>query len=214
MSAEAGRPKLGERFDEALTLAARLHRRQVRKGSDVPYVAHLLAVTALVLEDGGDEDLAIAALLHDAVEDQGGSATMDLIRERFGGHVAGLVEALTESAEWSSQPWLVRKRRQLERLEAAPPEALRIKAADTLHNVLTVLNDWERIGPAVWDRFDPASCPVNQVWHYAEVARIVGAGAGRSRLPGRLCAALDTLRERSHPTCDRDHEHPGERPRE
>jgi (p)ppGpp synthase/HD superfamily hydrolase len=203
-------PKLGERFEEALPLAARLHRRQTRKGSDVPYVSHLLAVTALVLEDGGDEDLAIAALLHDAVEDQGGAPTLELIRGRFGGRVAGIVDALSEAPESASMPWLTRKRRQLARLEAAPVDALRVKAADTLHNVLTVLNDWERVGPRVWDRFDPESCPVNQVWHYEEVARIVRAAADQSRLAARLCAALETLRDRTHPTCDRDHEHPGE----
>jgi (p)ppGpp synthase/HD superfamily hydrolase len=209
MGAGTVQPKLGPRFEEALALAARLHRRQVRKGGDVPYVSHLLTVTALVLEDGGGEDLAVAALLHDAVEDQGGAPTLDLVRGRFGDHVAGLVDAVTESERWSSLPWLDRKRRQLERLEAAPPEALRIKAADTLHNVTTVMNDWERIGDRVWDRFDPDSCPVNQVWHWREVARIVARAAGGSLLPARLCAALRALRERTRPACARDHEHPG-----
>src|SRR2546422_535240 len=125
----------GGRFCEAFTMACTLHQEQFRKGTDVPYVAHLMAVAALVLEDGGDEDLAIAALLHDAVEDQGGDATLALIQGCFGEGVARVVEGLTERPGRSEARWLTRKKRHLARLERAEPGVLRVKAADALHNV-------------------------------------------------------------------------------
>jgi (p)ppGpp synthase/HD superfamily hydrolase len=208
MTSRVASPKLTERFDEALTLASRLHRHQVRKGTDVPYLSHLMAVAALVLEDGGGEDMAVAALLHDAVEDQGGQPTVDLIQRRFGRDVTAIVEALSEGADRSELQWLTRKRRQLDRLVSAPPQVLRIKAADTLHNVLGLLTDWEDCGQRVWDRFNAGSCAVNQLWHYGELARIVRRVEGESRLPHRLDAALQQLRERPHPPCHMDHEHP------
>ena len=120
---------LGERFEEALVYATRLHGAQLRKGSAVPYVAHLLAVTALVLEDGGGEEEAVAALLHDAVEDQGGDATRQEIRRRFGDHVTALVDGCTDTDVVPKPPWRERKERYLEHLATAPPEVRRISAA-------------------------------------------------------------------------------------
>ena len=114
---------LTERFSEALVLAEGLHRRQTRKGNAIPYVAHLMAVAATVLEWGGDEDTAIAALLHDAVEDQGGDDTADLIRARFGDRVADLVLHCTDSTTAdpaAKRPWLERKAAYLDRLAGLP----------------------------------------------------------------------------------------------
>src|SRR5574338_1076604 len=123
-------PLLGARFDDALVFAARLHRRQIRKGTRIPYIAHLLAVTALVVEDGGDEDQAIAALLHDSVEDQGGLATLEEIRQRFGERVAGIVLACSDSTTSPRPPWRERKENYLAHLKHAPPDALRVSLAD------------------------------------------------------------------------------------
>ncbi len=125
---------LNERFDQALNYAIQLHADQLRKGSGVPYLAHLLSVTALVLEDGGSEDEAIAALLHDAVEDQGGLATLEEIRSKFGTHVADIVAGCTDSFEDPRPPWKQRKDRYLQHLAQATPEVRRVSLADKLHN--------------------------------------------------------------------------------
>ena len=106
--------QLSERFVEAVRYAAELHRTQARKGTDVPYMAHLLAVASFVLEDGGDEDAAIAALLHDAAEDHGGRERLDDIRARFGAKVAHIVEGCTDSWTQPKEPWSVRKKEYVE----------------------------------------------------------------------------------------------------
>jgi (p)ppGpp synthase/HD superfamily hydrolase len=160
---------LTERFSEALVFAEALHRRQTRKGNDVPYVAHLLAVAALVLEWGGDEDVAIAALLHDAVEDQGGMATADLIHERFGDRVADIVLACTDST--SADPakkgdWHARKRCYVEKLRSASRDVALVTAADKLHNLTAILRDIRREGPVTLSRFrQPRSLP----WYFLAV---------------------------------------------
>ncbi|MGC4002452.1 MAG: HD domain-containing protein [Pirellulales bacterium] len=144
---------LTERFAEALALAARLHAKQVRKGGDIPYVSHLLAVTALVLEYGGDEDQAIAAALHDAVEDQGGPATAAVIGERFGPRVAALVAACSDTDVEPKPPWRKRKEDHLAEMAHAPAGTMLILAADKLHNARSVLRDYREIGAALWKRF-------------------------------------------------------------
>jgi GTP pyrophosphokinase len=144
---------LSARFDDALALAHRLHRHQGRKGSDVPYVAHLLAVTAIVLEHGGDEDEAIAALLHDAVEDQGGPATLATIRAAFGDRVATIVEDCSDTDETPKPPWRVRKEVYLAHLEHADASALLVSCADKLHNARCTLRDLRTVGNTVWTKF-------------------------------------------------------------
>jgi (p)ppGpp synthase/HD superfamily hydrolase len=126
---------LGPRFDEALAYAADAHAGQVRKGTSIPFVAHLLAVTALVLEDDGDEDHAIAALLHDAPEDAGGRDRLDDIRRRFGDRVADIVEACSDTFEVPKPAWRPRKERYLTHLETAPDDVLRVSLADKVHNL-------------------------------------------------------------------------------
>lgn len=145
---------LTNRFQDALVFAAQLHAAQARKASDVPYVAHLLAVTAIVLEHGGDEDEAMAALLHDAVEDQGGRPTLERIRRRFGDRVAEIVEGCSDSDTLPKPPWHERKQRYLEHLAHASASVRLVSAADKLHNARAVLADHRRLGAAVWQRFN------------------------------------------------------------
>lgn len=145
--------KLSTRFEQALILAAQLHAAQTRKSRDVPYISHLLSVTALVLEDGGDEDEAIAALLHDAVEDQGGIVTRNLIRQQFGETVVGIVDDCTESVTKPKPPWRDRKLKYLDQMRRASPSALKVSLADKLHNARCVLADYYLQGNAIWDKF-------------------------------------------------------------
>src|SRR3712207_7204546 len=131
---------LGERWEKALVYASRVHALQWRQGSNVPYVSHLLGVASLVLEAGGDEDQAIAALLHDAAEDQGGEARLADIEARFGGRVAAIVRACTDSTETPKPPWRARKETyiaHLPTLEGSVPESLCVSVADKLHNART-----------------------------------------------------------------------------
>lgn len=181
---------LGERFDEALATAAELHRRQTRKDSGVPYVSHLLAVAALVLEDGGSENEAIAGLLHDAVEDQGGLETLERIRRQFGDEVAELVLALSDTVESPKPPWRERKVEHLAHLEDAPYPVLRVAAADKLHNARALLGDYVRHGEAVWDRFN-APAP-DQLWYYRSLADLFARRLG-GLLSGELSRVVGDL---------------------
>ena len=162
--------ELSGRFDEALLLAAGLHRRQVRKGSGVPYVAHLLAVAALVLEYGGGEDEAIAALLHDAIEDQGGAATREQIRLLFGPAVAEIVDGCTDADTIPKPPWRARKEAYLAHLQSASPSVLLVSAADKLHNVRSILSDYRLIGDEIWLRFKAGK--EGSLWYYRSVLNI------------------------------------------
>lgn len=146
-------PRLSNRFEQALVFATQLHRDQVRKGGNIPYISHLLSVAALVLEDGGDEDEAIAALLHDAIEDQGGIKTRDQIRNQFGEQVVKIVEDCTEPYVEPKPPWRQRKLFYLEQLRQASPSMLRVSIADKLHNGRSIVADWHQQGDAVWKKF-------------------------------------------------------------
>ncbi len=161
---------LTDRFADALAFAEKIHREQRRKGNDIPYAAHLMAVTATVLEWGGDEDTAIAALLHDAVEDQGGEPMAEEIRRRFGDRVADLVLHCTDSTASDpvcKLPWEVRKAAYLARLATAGPDAALITVADKLHNLTATIRDVRANGPSTLDRFER---PDRLVWYYASVA--------------------------------------------
>lgn len=161
---------LTTRFEEALHYAYLLHASQVRKGTRIPYFSHLMAVSALVLEDGGDEDQAIAALLHDAVEDQGGMETWQEIRRRFGDKVASMVDGLTDAYGSPKPAWRKRKQRYLERLQTAGLEVQRISLADKVHNSRTLLNDLRRYGEATWDRFRGGR--EGTLWYYRTLVNI------------------------------------------
>jgi (p)ppGpp synthase/HD superfamily hydrolase len=149
---------LSERFDAALVLAHRIHRRQRRKGTEIPYIAHVLTVSALVLEHGGNEVQAIAALLHDAIEDAppelGVHEVRRQIREQFGDAVLAIVEHCSDTDVQPKPPWIERKASYLEHLAVAADEALLVSAADKLHNLRSLLRDHRVVGEALWDRFN------------------------------------------------------------
>lgn len=149
---------LTSRFTAALDYVTIVHAGQERKGTNIPYVAHLLAVASLVLENGGDEDQAIAALLHDAVEDQGGEPRLADIRARFGDRIAGMVRGCTDSVSadaGAKGPWRERKRAYLEHLRGAcaGDGTMLVSCADKLHNARSILQDFRAVGEEVWERF-------------------------------------------------------------
>jgi (p)ppGpp synthase/HD superfamily hydrolase len=144
---------LGPRFEQALLLACSLHRLQPRKATGVPYMAHLLGVAALVLEEGGSEEMAIAALLHDAAEDQGGETVLNEIAAAFGAEVARWVRQASDTLTFPKPEWELRKQRHLEKIPAADREARLIMLADKVHNARAILADHARVGDAVWERF-------------------------------------------------------------
>lgn len=163
---------LSERFDDALVYAARLHRRQRRKGSEVPYVSHLLAVAALVLEHGGDEVQAIGALLHDAAEDQGGLAELARIEARFGTAVAAIVRDCSDHLEGRRPPWRPRKEAYIASLARKPAASLLVSLADKAHNAECIRQDYRRLGEAVWERFSADAASLR--WYYGTLAERFG----------------------------------------
>ena len=144
---------LGRRFEQALLFATRKHAGQHRKGTAVPYVAHLLSVAGLVLEAGGDEDLAIAALLHDVVEDCGGAPVLKEVRRRFGKRVAHVVDGCTDTDLDPKPPWRQRKEDYIAHLRTADADTRLVSAADKLHNVRSIVATYREIGDRVWERF-------------------------------------------------------------
>ena len=161
---------LTERFNDALQYAAELHANQVRKGTSIPYISHLLAVCALVLEDGGDEDQAIAALLHDAVEDQGGRETLEKLKSRYGEHVAEIVDGCTDSYETPKPDWRQRKERYIAHLWETSPEILRVSLADKLHNARSILADLKKNGVESLQRFNGGKD--GTLWYYRSLVDV------------------------------------------
>jgi len=146
-------PHLGKRLEAAFRYAAKCHYGQARKKTAVPYLGHLMAVTSLVLEGGGDEDMAMAALLHDVVEDCGGMPRLREIRKMFGVRVAKMVEGCTDSFVEPKLPWIERKQDYLNHVKDADAETRLVSAADKLHNVRTILTDYRQRGESIWTRF-------------------------------------------------------------
>jgi (p)ppGpp synthase/HD superfamily hydrolase len=169
-SADLSPSKLTPRFEHALVYATRLHAQQTRKGTEIPYIAHLLSVAAIVLEDGGDEDEAIAALLHDAIEDQGGMATREEIRRQFGNKVVSIVDDCTDAETIPKPPWRERKEQYIAHVHHASPEALRVSIADKLHNARTILADFRRVGDALWSRFNGGK--EGTLWYYHTLVQV------------------------------------------
>ena len=145
--------QLSDRFIAAVLKAFTLHRDQFRKASESPYIAHLLTVAALVLENGGSEDQAIAALLHDAVEDAGGLVVLNEIREEFGDYVAELVDGCTDSYTQPKEEWEPRKVAYLEKLKNSSDDVKLISLADKVHNARSILRDLHRTGESTWEKF-------------------------------------------------------------
>lgn len=164
-------PLLSERFDAALHFATRHHATHLRKGTPVPYAAHLLAVASLVLEMRGGQDEAIGALLHDVVEDGGGSAALSEIEAQFGADVAAIVLANTDSIDQGEDklPWYERKRAYVDGFHEKTPAGLRVCLADKLHNARSILLDYRTHGDALWARFGQGQGLATRVY-YRELA--------------------------------------------
>lgn len=167
---------LSERFDDALLFAAEIHREQRRKGSSVPYIHHLLAVTALVGEHGGSEEQVVAALLHDAIEDclEHVPDVREQIQARFGDGVLAIVEACTDADVLPKPPWRERKEGYIARLRAkqADDPALLVSLADKVHNAHSILRDYQRIGDELWGRFRGGR--EGTLWYYRELSDAFG----------------------------------------
>lgn len=163
-------PKLTERFEQALVYATRLHANQTRKVNHTPYITHLISVAALVLEAGGNEDEVIAALLHDAIEDQGGQLTRTEIQRRFGDVVVAIVDGCTESDATPKPPWIERKTRYLNQLRHASSSVRLVSLADKLHNARSLLAEWQQRGDLIWSEFKGGK--EKTLWFYQSLVEI------------------------------------------
>jgi (p)ppGpp synthase/HD superfamily hydrolase len=175
--------KLSPRYEAALVMATQLHATQMRKGSDIPYVSHLLGVSSLVIEYGGTEDQAIAGLLHDAVEDQGGVPTLDRIRDHFGPDVADIVDHCTDAYEEPKPEWRLRKEQYISHVRTMPVSAALVSCADKLHNARSILSDLREVGDDLWDRFKGEKDGTQ--WYYRALV-----DAFEEVFPGRLTEEL------------------------
>ncbi len=181
---------LTDRFDRALLYATHVHGGQTRKATSIPYIAHLLAVAATVLEYGGSEDMAIAALLHDAAEDQGGEPRLRDIRNRFGDRVADIVRSCSDStsAQQAKEDWRLRKERYIAHLDTVDEETLLVSLSDKVHNARSILRDLRKVevGTAVWDRFKKSK--QESLWYYRQLA-----DSFMRLLPGQLAEELGEI---------------------
>jgi (p)ppGpp synthase/HD superfamily hydrolase len=148
----------------AFGFAAEKHKGQTRKASTIPYLTHLMGVASLVLEAGGDEDLAIGALLHDVVEDCGGAPMLQEVRRRFGKRVAKVVEGCTDADTYPKPPWRERKEKYIRHLKSADADTQLVSAADKLNNVRSILSDYRVLGESVWSRFNGGRD--GTLWYY------------------------------------------------
>ena len=162
---ETTEPILTQRFIDALSYAAKLHANQIRKGGNpIPYVAHLLGVASIALEYGADEDEAIAALLHDAIEDQGGAAVREEIRSKFGENVVDIVNGCTDAEVKPKPPWKERKDKYIAHIRSASPSVCLVSASDKLYNIQSILKDYRALGDAIWKRFNGGK--EGTLWYY------------------------------------------------
>jgi (p)ppGpp synthase/HD superfamily hydrolase len=161
--------RLSPRFRRAFLFANAKHAGQLRKGTGDPYIAHLMGVTSLVFEAGGDEDMAIAALLHDVVEDCGGMPVLREVRRRFGRRVAGIVDGCTDSYGEPKPPWRQRKENYIRHLKEVNADTRLVSAADKLHNARTILTDYREHGESIWERFQGKRD--GTLWYYQSLLR-------------------------------------------
>ena len=197
-------PILTERFDAALAYASAAHREQVRKGSQIPYVSPLLGVASIALENGADDDQAIAALLHDAVEDQGGIKRLEDLCARFGERVANMVADCTDDLEGAKtavltpsekkREWRERKKRYIASLSEKPPASLEVSLADKIHNAAAINTDLRASGEEVWSRFTGGK--VGTLWYYSALADAFGRIIP-GRATERFCREVDEMKELS-----------------
>ena len=177
---------LTSKLDRAFSYAHEVHDGQFKKGTSVPYLGHLMGVSSIVLGDGGGEDEAVAALLHDAAEDHGGRARLDDIRSRFGDEVARIVEDCTDSWDTPKPSWLARKQAYIQRARTLPSPSLRVSIADKVHNTYGILRDLRNIGEKVWERYDVS--PDDVLAYYESLVRAYREAGG-----GRLVDELERI---------------------
>jgi len=153
-----------KKYKEALIYAFKLHQKQKRKGTSIPYFFHLVSVSSLVIENGGNTDEAIAGLLHDAVEDQGGTKTLIYIKKKFGNKVAKIVDDCTDAIVIPKPPWYARKKLYLSKLKDKSQSSLLVSICDKYHNISSIIDDHERVGKKIWNRFNAK--PKDIYWYY------------------------------------------------
>jgi len=181
--------KMGPKFERALAYAARIHRKQTRKGTDVPYISHLLAVAGIVLEYGATETEAIGALLHDAAEDAGGLRQLAIVKRKFGPQVAAIVADCSDTFETPKPPWKPTKTAYLAHLKTVSASVQLVSAADKLHNIRSIAADYATIGEKIWSRF---SCSkADTLWQYRELAKTYLAATPRSAAFRELARKVD-----------------------
>ena len=171
MTSQTASPRLTPKFVKAMAFAAEKHATQTRKGSEIPYLGHLLSVAGFVIETDGTETEAIAALLHDAAEDQGGEATLAEIREKFGDEVAGIVSECSDTFETPKPPWRERKESYIRHLSEASDGAILVSLADKLHNARAILRDYRESGNELWQRFSVKD-PELHLWYYTSLLEV------------------------------------------
>ncbi len=186
---------LTPRFADALTYAERVHAGQGRKGTRVPYIAHPLGVASIALEHGANEDEAIAALLHDTIEDSPDPLLVkEDIRRRFGSAVAAIVEGCSDSETHPKPPWRERKERYLAHLPGASPSILLVSASDKLYNARAILTDHREIGEALWERFTGKKD--GTLWYYRRLVEVFLA-VGPRRLAEELDRVVTEIEQRA-----------------
>ena len=184
---------MSERFVDAVGFANKLHGDQLRKGTNVPYISHLLIVSGIVLQHGGGEDEAIAALLHDTVEDCGGKPVMVEIRQRFGNKIAELVDGCTETDIQPKPPWRERKERYLESIRSANPSVRLISCADKIHNASSIISEYRKVGEQVWDRFKANK--TETLWFYTSMVNAMQASRENRSILEELVIIVEDLKE-------------------
>ena len=185
--------KYTRRFEAALVFASQLHHDHFRKATEVPYVTHLLGVASLVGEAGGNENEAIAALLHDAVEDQGGQPTLERIRDLFGDEVARIVLGCSDTDEVPKPPWKQRKEAYIQHLDDASDSILLVSCADKLHNARSIVADYRQIGDELWNRF--TATKEQTLWYYRSVVEVFRRRGVSARLLDELDRTAQTLED-------------------
>ena len=193
MANQAASPRLTPKFVEALGYAAEKHATQTRKAGEVPYLGHLLSVAGLVIEAYGTETQAIAALLHDAAEDQGGERALAEIDQKFGADVASIVAECSDTFDVLKPPWRGRKERYIQHLREASDDAVLVSLADKLDNARAILRDLRAHGNEVWQRFSVQD-PQLHLWYYRSLLEVYSQRA-HNWMVGELHDVIDALEQ-------------------
>lgn len=206
MNTQSASPRLTPAFVDAVEYAMTKHAGQTRKGSDIPYMGHLLSVAGLVIDAGGTQTQAIAALLHDAAEDQGGEATLAEIREKFGAEVEAIVRACSDTFETPKPPWRQRKENYIRHLPEASDEVLLVSLADKLHNARALLRGFREVGAKLWKRFNVQD-PDKHLWYYRSLLEVYTERGSHKGMLTELGDAIDALEHaiKSSSTSRADH---------